>query len=255
MLFIYAQNPNSQGAKELAAAMGIKRIKHVDSSFTPGEDKTIINWGSSVFDFDVGYSRIINYPSEVGLATNKLNAFNSFKSWGEDWCPLFTTSIEEAQHWQSRGKNVISRAILSGSGGAGIGYHTPEDTLPSCPLYTQYIPKSAEYRVHVGAGGDHIIDHQKKGRRLDTPDDQVNWRIRNHDNGFIYMREGRGDTPQLVFDSACSAIRSLELDFGAVDVIWNAHREQAYVLEVNTAPGLQGQTVDSYCQYFKEYYG
>jgi D-alanine-D-alanine ligase-like ATP-grasp enzyme len=42
------------------------------------------------------------------------------------------------------------------------------------------------------------------------------------------------------------------LDFGAVDVIWNEKQQRAYVLEVNTAPGLEGQTVDDYARGIKE---
>ena len=42
---------------------------------------------------------------------------------------------------------------------------------------------------------------------------------------------------------ACTISR---LDFGAVDVIYNTHQNKYYVLEVNTAPGLEGQTVTIY---------
>jgi D-alanine-D-alanine ligase-like ATP-grasp enzyme len=45
---------------------------------------------------------------------------------------------------------------------------------------------------------------------------------------------------------------ALGLDFGAADVLFNARRNQAYVLEVNTAPGLEGQTVNDYAEAFKE---
>jgi D-alanine-D-alanine ligase-like ATP-grasp enzyme len=40
------------------------------------------------------------------------------------------------------------------------------------------------------------------------------------------------------------------LDFGAVDVIWNAQKEKPYVLEINTAPGLEGQTIADYAAFF-----
>jgi D-alanine-D-alanine ligase-like ATP-grasp enzyme len=40
------------------------------------------------------------------------------------------------------------------------------------------------------------------------------------------------------------------LDFGAVDIIYNAKRNECYVLEVNTAPGLEGTTVEKYATKF-----
>ncbi|MNY81884.1 hypothetical protein D3C86_2236870 [compost metagenome] len=48
------------------------------------------------------------------------------------------------------------------------------------------------------------------------------------------------------------AVNALGLDFGAADVIWNDHRKQAFVLEVNTAPGLTGTTLEKYAKALKE---
>ena len=45
-------------------------------------------------------------------------------------------------------------------------------------------------------------------------------------------------------------LKELGLDFGAVDVIWNEHESKAYVLEINTAPGLEGSTVEDYKEFF-----
>jgi hypothetical protein len=42
----------------------------------------------------------------------------------------------------------------------------------------------------------------------------------------------------------------LELDFGAVDLIWNENQNVVYVLEVNTAPGMEGTTLENYCDAF-----
>ena len=44
------------------------------------------------------------------------------------------------------------------------------------------------------------------------------------------------------------------LDFGAVDVLWNERQQKAYVCEVNTAPGLEGITLDNYLKEIKERY-
>jgi len=54
-----------------------------------------------------------------------------------------------------------------------------------------------------------------------------------------------------VVEQASLAIAALGLDFGAVDIIWNNHYQLATVLEVNTAPGLEGQTITDYANYFR----
>jgi glutathione synthase/RimK-type ligase-like ATP-grasp enzyme len=84
---------------------------------------------------------------------------------------------------------------------------------------------------------------------LETATEDVNWQVRNHHNGFVFTRSGF-DTPEAVSKAAMDAMRILGLDFGAVDVVYNSRENRAYVLEVNTAPGLEGSTVDDYANYF-----
>ena len=38
-----------------------------------------------------------------------------------------------------------------------------------------------------------------------------------------------------------------------MDVIYNEYRAQAFVLEVNTAPGMEGTTIDTYVENLKSY--
>jgi glutathione synthase/RimK-type ligase-like ATP-grasp enzyme len=49
-----------------------------------------------------------------------------------------------------------------------------------------------------------------------------------------------------------AAVSALGLDFGAVDIIWNEREDKCYVLEVNTAPGLQGSTLENYANAIME---
>jgi D-alanine-D-alanine ligase-like ATP-grasp enzyme len=51
---------------------------------------------------------------------------------------------------------------------------------------------------------------------------------------------------------ACDAIINLGLDFGAVDIIYNEKNNRWVVLEVNTAPGLSGETLNRYVEMIKE---
>jgi D-alanine-D-alanine ligase-like ATP-grasp enzyme len=48
------------------------------------------------------------------------------------------------------------------------------------------------------------------------------------------------------------AVAALGLDFGAVDIIEDKEGN-FYVLEINTAPGLEGHTVTSYAKAFHGY--
>ena len=146
---------------------------------------------------------------------------------------------------------IVQRTLLRGSEGKGISIHDDPSTLQPAPLYVRYIPKTQEYRVHVVKGK--VIDVQRKARSSDTPDEDVNWQVRNHKNGFIFMREGvtPDSVPEQVILNSLERMRLLGLDFGAVDIIWNQQHDKAYVLEVNTSPGMTGTTLDKYCEAFQ----
>lgn len=167
--------------------------------------------------------------------------------------PEYSTDRMQAQHWLQQGHTVVERHILNGNSGAGIRLVEPGDDegVRKCPLYVKYVPKKQEYRIHVCGG--QAVDIQRKARRKDVEDDAINWKIRNHDNGFIFARNEDGVVPPDVIVQSVKAVNLLGLAFGAVDVIFNEKEQKAYVLEVNTAPGLSGATLEGYLGRFKDY--
>ena len=165
--------------------------------------------------------------------------------------PQYTTEKDIVVDWLLDGSEVVARTVLNGNSGEGIVLLQPGDDIVDAPLYVKYIPKKQEYRVHVFKG--ECVDVQRKARRRDVEDDKINWKIRNHDNGFIFARgENLGDVPEDVIKQAVDCVNGCGLDFGAVDVIYNDKMQKAFVLEVNSAPGLTGATLDGYVERFKE---
>jgi glutathione synthase/RimK-type ligase-like ATP-grasp enzyme len=151
--------------------------------------------------------------------------------------------------WLREGDDVCARTKLRASGGDGLVLVRSEDdhgTLPDAQLYTKYVPKKDEYRVHVC--GEEIIGIQRKAARKEF-DGTVNWQVRSHDNGFVFLHippEEWSTVPADVLLQSELAFTHMGLDFGAVDVIWNNKRKKAYVLEINSAPGLEGHTIQIY---------
>ena len=247
---IYSYNKGSAGAKSLAVALNIKRIKHDGVPFN-ARGSIVINWGSSVFNRSILNARIINRPEQVALASNKLSSFKAMN--GAVCTPSFTESPEEAFKWLLGGGFVVARHKLNGHSGEGIeilkpGPEADIEDLPKAPLYTKYIGKKEEYRIHVSRGKVFFV--QRKARALEVPDDKINWQIRNHANGFIYANKDV-EVADEAKTQAIMACNSLGLDFCAVDIILGVDRKW-YVLEVNTAPGLTGTTLDRYVEMLKE---
>lgn len=245
-LWVYSYNAGSQGAKDLAQSLGIRRIKAENSRFVGGPNKTVINWGSSNLPDNLEGSPIINKPRSVALATNKLTFFNTVRNQDVGInTPEFTTSFDEAVAWLAQGHTVVARTQLQGHSGSGIVMMEPNDptTFVRAPLYTKYIKKISEYRVHVVLG--EVIDVQKKVLQENLRGEVTDFRVRSYNNGFIFMREGV-EIPDNIKEMCRQTIDALGLDFGAVDLIYNRHQDRYYVLEVNTAPGLTGTTLTNY---------
>lgn len=215
----------------------VKYLRSEASQYTFRHGDVVINWGrqSGI------HTNALNYSARN--AGDKVRAFERFRNYASFPHPDFSTEIEEAGNWVDEGSTVVCRTLTRGSSGRGIVLANTRDELVSAGLYTRYIKKSEEYRVHVFNG--EVIDVQRKARSTDVPDEEINWQIRTHDNGFIYARSDV-ELPEVATDMAINAVRALDLNFGAVDMIYNRHYDSYYVLEVNSAPGLTGSTVSSY---------
>jgi glutathione synthase/RimK-type ligase-like ATP-grasp enzyme len=195
--------------------------------------------------------RFINTPDLVARAANKLLTFQKLAEDGTINIPEFVTDYEAAQAWVNDGKVVVCRTKLNGHSGAGIVLAARvEDIVTRCPLYVQYIKKKYEFRVHVAFGK--VIDIQAKRKRTDYAG-ETDYAIRNHHTGWVYCRENLVE-PHDLRAQALATVLSLGLDFGAVDIIYNVHQNKSYVLEVNTAPGLEGISVTNYANAFMEYF-
>lgn len=176
-------------------------------------------------------------------ALNKIEQFQRFKA-NDVSCPNFETNRARLGE---TGINVwFARTLINATNGRGIVEVDlrSEPNVPIAPLYTEYIPKRAEYRFHVFGG--QVIDVQEKRKKRDFGDDR-NTRVRNVNNGYVYCRDGVSP-PDGAADLAVRAVTACGYQYGAVDLIYNEKRNQCYVLEVNSRPGLMGTTLDKYAK-------
>lgn len=245
----------SRGASALARALGGLCLRVEGSTFRPRVTDVIINWGRTqpynvprVPGIGVPQVNVLNLPEDIVRASNKRTFFQLMAETGnEEIIPRFWTNRNEIP---DDAFPIVCRTVLAGHSGEGIVIADTRNDLVNAPLYVQYVKKQDEYRVHVGLRNDQsiIIAVQQKRRRAEHA--EPNWQVRNHANGFIYARENVAP-PQEVLDVAIRALQVTGLDFGAVDVIYNSRQRRAFVLEVNTAPGLEGQTVEDYARFFR----
>lgn len=102
-------------------------------------------------------------------------------------------------------------------------------------FFTQVIPNDREFRVWVYRGA-HLGTYEKVKVRAGRPGFGRNYR-----NGYAFQLVPTDRVSRDAVESAKAAIKALGLDFGAVDII-HGEDKNYYVLEVNSAPGVQGDT-------------
>lgn len=232
-IYIYPYKGGSNSVKALSTALNCKVLKLENSSFKDSPKKTIVNWGSTKLPYKL--AKIFNLPNVVATAANKLEAFKKLTN-SVPW----TDDIGVARGWINDNKTVFCRTSLNGHSGQGIVIAETIEQLVPCPLYTMYIKKKREYRVHVF--GEKVIHVQEKRKKKGVETDS---KIRSHGNGWVFCTEGV-EIDDICKQTAIDAVKSLGLHFGAVDIIYNEHYKKYYALEVNTAPGLEGQTILKY---------
>jgi glutathione synthase/RimK-type ligase-like ATP-grasp enzyme len=218
----------SESATELARYLGTLKLKHHNSKFKGKPSDIIINWGNVK---KVHTSKYLNPLQSVRDATNKLTTFTKLQSASIPIPPFFTSHSD-----LDPDTIYLARTTITGHSGEGIVVGTPSD-LPHAPLYTQFIPKIAEYRVIVV--NNEAVDIKRKLKKRDFEGDRSP-HVWNCDNGYIFARNDI-TFPDSLPQIGISAVNALNLSYAAVDIIEDADHN-LYVLEINSAFGLSGTT-------------
>ena len=177
---------------------------------------------------------------------NKVEQFNAFTR-SKVSCPAYALTPDQAKGIGAR--TLFARTLVNSTGGRGIvEFAGDSENYPTAPLYTEYIPKKAEYRVHVFNG--EVIDVQQKKKKRGFDENSRDTRVRNLQNGYVYTRNDI-TPPTGLSELAINAVNAVGYRYGAVDIIYNEKRNQCFVLEVNSRPGLMGTTLSKYSQALK----
>lgn len=261
-IFVYPYNQASESAKLLSETLGAKRLKREGSKYKPREGDVIINWGASdifsledrfLFEDVCNDYEILNY--DVTPVLDKKHFFQVAN--GSEYLPNWTTDKGVAA--QLLTFPVMCRTVTNGREGRGIVIAETAAELVDAPLYVQYEKKTQEYRVHVGRdkqGEPKILGVCVKMRKRGE-DVQGDPRIRNTASGcdFYWTLDG---LPVVLPDkarlAALDVFSRFDLTFGGIDVIYNSWTDKAFVLEINSAPGLAPKSAELYANYFRETY-
>jgi hypothetical protein len=253
---VFTPRKVSEGLNNLVAGLRasgttVLKLKTECSRYIPRATDIMMNWGNSnPYCFSNGG---LNQPPAIESCSNKKMFFTSLRHAGFNDIPNFVFSRDEAI--SSLRFPVYCRTVLSGSQGDGIVVANCVEELVDAQLYTEGLYVGREIRVHVFDGKMISFAQKKKKsterREADGFNGSPNESVRNSHTGWVFAREGV-TIPESAINIATECLRVLQLDFGAVDmVLCSGYRPK--VLEVNTAPGLDGSTVDHYVEAINAY--
>lgn len=214
----------STSALILANALGGRRGRDA-RRVAPGD--SVVNWGWSIapgLNQNAGRTKRTEMRKlhEAGVPTLEVSFVPR-----PDWIPRAASHRE--------GLDILH----------GLGAQPPA-------LWTKREHFIHEFRVHIFKQRDGSYASVRFGAKFPRPDlggaSPHEW-VRSYAGGWRILYNA--DAQQLgkrfrgIRDAAKAAVAALDLDFGAVD-IGVTDQGKALVLEVNSAPGLEGRTIQVY---------
>lgn len=153
----------------------------------------------------------------------------------------FTTDKAVVCQLLAEGATVVARTLTKASEGKGIVLLESGEDVVSAPVYTKYLKKKREFRVHVYQ--ETVVSVLEKRRKKGAYNGES--KIRNTANGYVFCRENVTE-PEGIRELALKASKVTDSHFKGVDIGYNEKLNQLFVIEVNSAPGMEGSTINDY---------
>jgi glutathione synthase/RimK-type ligase-like ATP-grasp enzyme len=182
---------------------------------------------------------------KYGQSVNKLVQYQWFKD-NEIPALEYTDNPQVANGWLDEGFTVFGRKYLNASCGKGIVVYEPqgEEKLQIHPVYTKYKKKKREFRVHVFK--DQVVSVVEKRKRKGFEGER-DTKVRNLANGYVFCQTVENE-PEGLRTLALQAAKVSPSDFRGVDIGYNQLKDELFVIEVNSAPGIEGTNVNKYLE-------
>lgn len=252
-LVLVCRDPESETPRLFASRPGVSVFSLDEfNSFLEETNYSgpVVVWGSPVVEYN-------------GKTFNNVTKFNKFKQakilleHGVKTIPVALTPFEAYQLMHI--PEVVERK-LNHSRGTNVKLLYPlfSNIEKAGYYYSPFISFRHEYRVHVINDEVILASHKKHEEPFI---EEIQAKIKSSSNGWVFAElseEFLNNWPiwPKVKDLACSAVRALDYDFGAVDIGVTGPSSfpdtEIYVIEVNSAPGLIESHVKKYVKKFKE---
>lgn len=224
MIVVYCPRP-SVGAKELVAWFknnGVPALRSRNDRYLIHRPSLVVGWGQRL---PVPFTKTLNGSAPIG------NKFVELAKLGEAGLTVPKVRLNKQEGW-------LARRIHHRSGNDLLA------NLNQGDYYVEKVDTTHEFRVHVFKDTGF-----RTGVKIPKAE-QPHPFIRTHLGGWalVYDKEPLSATRvnrEPVRATAVQAVAALGYDFGAVDIGWSPTKGPV-VFEVNSAPGLEGNTIERY---------
>jgi glutathione synthase/RimK-type ligase-like ATP-grasp enzyme len=223
---LVSTNLGSQSLKRLAQELTVATGKKVWRGKSPRANRLNLTYGG---------------------CCDKITQYKWYEANGIQSVP-YTTNAQVAKVWAKEGNTVFARLLTRASEGKGIVVIESEQNMVSAPVYTKYVPKKREFRVHVFK--DRVVHVLEKKKR--TGSEVSSTKVRNLANGWVFCSEIE-QVPEGLKELALLARKVTSSDFVGVDIGYNEKKNLLFVIECNSAPGIEGSNVQRYVEKIKQY--
>lgn len=252
-LYVYCPRP-SNGALELVRALGAQRLRRFDGmdfwdkrrrfKLSPGD--SLVCWGTCIPEIDG--VKVLN------SAQNHIDKMAELQKLAQAGIPTITLYAKADKDY---GKILLPRKA----------HHSGGKDLLLTPDFPDYFVQkedfSEEYRVHSFNGKSiragikvHRDGFTLVGKEADwKPDSNLihPW-VRSFDGGWRVKYDDFQSNPKLR-KIAALAVKAMGLTFGAVDIAQRRVDGIYKVLEVNRAPGIEGNSIGAYVRSINKWIG
>lgn len=183
---------------------------------------------------------------KYGYSVDKLTQYRWFQQQGLSALEFTTAQIIAVGWLEEPGNIVFGRKYLNSSCGKGIVVYDHQGDFAQldnpCPVYTKYKKKKREFRVHIFR--DKVVSVTEKKRRAGFEGTR-DTKIRNLANGYVFCQSVSNE-PAGLRELALAASKVSPSDFKGVDIGYNEKNNDLFIIEVNSAPGIQGSNINAY---------
>jgi hypothetical protein len=243
--WVWPYKQQSRGALAIAHALDGYCILRENSRYQRQDGDVIINWGDGLCRHRPALNQ------DVNIAIDKIAFYRRLRDTGV--VPPFRQRQRHVGLLVALRLAFLFYVVLASKGadGAGIVIARNESEMVPARLYVKLMPKTHEFRVHAGRLPTNIAPRIVlfyTQRKIHEGEGDI-W---TGDSTLLSDRDY--PVPPKVMEVTRTAMEHLpELDFGGFDVIYNEPTDEAWVVEVNSAPMQTSASARKYAEFFHMY--